>query len=114
MITIGAPTANAGAILCATRLTGKLNGVIASTGPSGNRLINATRLPSDSSVSRRIRSPSKDRHSSAAHLNVDTARAASTFAHFMGFPPSLQIVSAISSPRSFKRVEMCIKASARA
>ena len=31
--TMGAPTASAGATLCATRLRGKLNGVMPSTGP---------------------------------------------------------------------------------
>ena len=31
--TIGAPTASEGATLCATRLSGKLNGVIPRTGP---------------------------------------------------------------------------------
>ena len=31
--TIGAPTASEGATLCATRFSGKLNGVIPSTGP---------------------------------------------------------------------------------
>ena len=35
--TIGAPTASAGATLCATRFSGKLNGVMPSTGPIGNR-----------------------------------------------------------------------------
>jgi hypothetical protein len=36
---IGAPTAIAGATLCATRFNGKLNGVIASTGPYGTRVM---------------------------------------------------------------------------
>ena len=37
LTTIGAPTASDGATLCATRLSGKLNGVMPSTGPIGNR-----------------------------------------------------------------------------
>ena len=36
--TIGHPAAIAGATLCATRLSGKLNGVIPAIGPSGNGL----------------------------------------------------------------------------
>ena len=76
--TTGAPTARAGATLCATRFTGKLNGVIASTGPNGNRRTIPMREPSDSSVSSRNRSPPNRRASSAAHRNVETARATST------------------------------------
>ena len=45
--TIGAPTASEGATLWATRFSGKLNGVIPSTGPIGNRRINPIREPSD-------------------------------------------------------------------
>ena len=35
--TIGLPAASAGATLCATRLSGKLNGVMPAIGPSGTR-----------------------------------------------------------------------------
>ena len=92
--TIGAPTASEGATLCATRLRGKLNGVIPRTGPMGNRRINPTREPSEASVSRRISSSSPRRRTSLAQRNVETARVASTFAHLSGFPPSCAISSA--------------------
>ena len=41
----GLPAASAGATLCATRFSGKLNGVIASTGPIGKRRSRPPRLP---------------------------------------------------------------------
>ena len=41
--TIGAPTAIAGATLCATRFSGKLNGAMPSTGPCGTRRTSAIR-----------------------------------------------------------------------
>ena len=47
LTTIGAPTASAGATLCATRFSGKLNGVIPRTGPSGNRRSSPIRDPRD-------------------------------------------------------------------
>jgi hypothetical protein len=40
---IGAPTASAGATLCATRFSGKLNGAMPSTGPRGTRRTSASR-----------------------------------------------------------------------
>ena len=40
---IGLPAASAGATLCETRLSGKLNGVMPATGPSGTRRTWATR-----------------------------------------------------------------------
>ena len=56
--TIGAPTASAGATLCATRFSGKLNGVIPSIGPIGNWRMIPIREPNAASVSRRISSSS--------------------------------------------------------
>ena len=48
---IGAPTAIAGATLCATKFIGKLNGEIPSTGPCGNRRMIAIRPAVAASVS---------------------------------------------------------------
>ena len=41
--TIGLPVAMAGASLCAARLSGKLNGLIAAIGPIGKRRVMPTR-----------------------------------------------------------------------
>ena len=112
--TIGAPTASAGATLCATRFSGKLNGVMPSTGPIGNRRSSPIREPNAASVSRRISSSSPWRIVSEAHRNVDTARAASTRAHFSGFPPSAAISWAFSSMVSASRREMWSSAVERA
>ena len=74
--TIGAPTAIAGATLCATRLSGKLNGRCPSTGPARHPGHHA-----DPAGRRRRRcpaaaaSPENRRASSAAQRNVDAARA---------------------------------------
>jgi hypothetical protein len=113
--TIGAPTASAGAILCATRFTGKLNGEMPRTGPNANRRKIAARpsMPASAS-SRRNSPPVRDRVSSAAQRNVATARVASIFDHFSGLPPSRAIDSANSSTRSAIRLEMCMSASALA
>ena len=46
LTTIGAPTASEGATLCATRFSGKLNGVMPSTGPIGKRRRMPKREPS--------------------------------------------------------------------
>ena len=106
LTTIGAPTASAGATLCATRFSGKLNGVIPRTGPTGNRRISPIRDPSAASVSRRISSSSPWRITSDAQRNVETARVASTVAHLSGLPPSRAISSAFSSIVSASRFEM--------
>ena len=89
--TIGAPTAIAGATLCATRFSGKLNGVMPSTGPRGTRRTSANRPVPPGSVSRRCSSPENRRASSAAQRNVDTARPTSPRAHFSGLPDSAVI-----------------------
>ena len=104
--TIGAPTARAGATLCATRFSGKLNGVMPSTGPIGNCRTIPIREPNAASVSRRMTSSSPWRSVSDAHRNVETARAASTRAHLRGLPPSAAISSAFSSSVSASRCEM--------
>ena len=94
------PAASAGAILCATRLSGKLKGEIAATTPIGTRSVNAS-LPSPAGeASIGTTSPESLRASTAAIVNVETARCASTRAAFIGFPASAQIVRATSSWRS--------------
>ena len=72
------------------------------------------REPRAASVSRRITSSSPCRIVSEAQRKVETARVASTFAHFNGFPPSFAISSAFSSIVSPSRFEMWSRASARA
>ena len=100
LTTIGAPTATAGAILCATRLSGKLNGEMPSTGPRGKRRTSARRPVAAGSVSRRCTSPLHRRASSAAQRNVETPRATSTADHFSGLPDSAVISAATSSARA--------------
>ena len=88
LITIGAPTASAGAILCATRFTGKLNGVMPMTGPEReppqDRRAAASRPRCRATGTRRPRgAPPRPPTGTST-----TARVASTFAHFSGLPPS--------------------------
>lgn len=110
---IGAPTAIAGATLCATRFSGKLNGAIPSTGPRRTRRTRAIRPVAAGSVSRRCNSPEKRRASSAAQRNVDTARPTSARAHLTGLPFSAVISAATSSARSASRRETWSRAAAR-
>ena len=110
--TIGAPQAMAGATLCATRLSGKLNGEMPSTGPIAKRRTIAMRPSAAASVSRRCSSPENLR-ASAPQRKVDTARATSALAHMIGLPFSALISCAISSDRSAKRRETWSSAAAR-
>ncbi len=98
--TTGHPAAIAGATLCATRLSGKLNGLIAPTTPMGIRSVNASLPSPTSAASIGIISPVRPRASAAANVNVDTARAASARAVLMGLAASSAIVRANSSARS--------------
>ena len=82
---IGLPDAMAGASLCATRLTGKLNGVIPRTGPMGNLRVNATRPSFPAVKSAGVTSPTIRLASSAATRNVSAARVTSLRASRMGF-----------------------------
>ena len=66
--TTAQPAASAGAILCATRLSGKLNGLIAPTIPIGSRSVNAS-LPSPAwAASMGTTSPASLRASTAANV----------------------------------------------
>ncbi len=113
LMMMGAPTANAGATLCATRFNGKLNGVIANTGPRGKRLATATRPAPAGSVSSRCSAPDQRRASSAPHRNVEIARATSTRAQVSGLPLSAVMRAASSSPRSAMRPATWASAVAR-
>src|SRR5262245_3031147 len=97
--TTAQPAARAGAILCATRLSGKLKGEIAATTPIGNRIVNAS-LPSPAcEASIGTISPASVRACAAAIVYVDIARATSTRAAFIGLPASAEIRPAASSAR---------------
>ena len=99
MSTTAQPAASAGAILCATRLSGKLNGEIAPTTPIGTRSVMAS-LPSPAcEPSMGTTSPASLRASTAAIVYVDIARATSTRAAFSGLPASAEISRAASSAR---------------
>src|SRR4051794_29445801 len=111
--TIGAPTAIAGATLWATRLSGKLNGAMPSTGPRGARRTSASRPLAAGSVSSRISSPENRLASSAAHRNVDTALLTSPRDHFSGLPFSAVTRAAYSSARAAMRADTWARASAR-
>ena len=113
LMMIGAPTAIAGATLCAVRFSGKLNGAIPSTGPIGKRRTRAARPAAAGSVSRRWNSPLKRRASSAAHRKVEATRWVSALAHMSGLPFSAVMSRAISSARAVTLVETCMSASAR-
>ena len=72
--TTGHPAAMAGASLWATRFSGKLNGLMAPTTPTGTRRVNAS-LPSPTLLdSIGTTSPESRRASTAAKVNVPTAR----------------------------------------
>jgi hypothetical protein len=77
-----------------------LNGEIAPTIPIGTRMVNASFPAPAGDASIGIISPASFRASTAAMVYVETARAASMRAAFMGFPASAQIVRATSSARS--------------
>ena len=97
--TTAQPAASAGASLCATRLSGKLNGLIAPTTPIGRLSVNAS-LPSPAcEASIGTISPASVRASTAANVYVDIARLASTRAAFIGLPASSEIRRATSSCR---------------
>ena len=111
---IGAPTAMAGATLCALRFSGKLNGAMPSTTPRGKRRVSARRPVPPASVSRRWASPPLNRRaSSVAKRKTETARPTSPRAHLMGLPFSAEISCAISSVRFTRRRATWSSAAAR-
>lgn len=78
--TTGHPAATAGASLWATRLRGKLKGVMASTGPMGTRRTRASRPAPDRYPSRSWATTSGCRATRAASVKVSRQRSASTVA----------------------------------
>ena len=98
--TTAQPAARAGATLWATRLKGKLNGEMAPTTPIGTLSVSAIFPTPAGDASIGTTSPASFRASTAAIVNVEVARAASTRAAFIGFPASAEIVRATSSARS--------------
>ncbi len=97
--TIELPEAIAGASLCAARLSGKLNGLIAAIGPIGKRRVMPTRSFDDAMRSSGMTSPVIRSASSAPSRNVRTARSTSTSASRIGLPAS----AAMSAPSSSRR-----------
>jgi hypothetical protein len=98
--TVVQPAAIAGATLCATKFSGKLNGVMARIGPSAKRRTIPARPAVEACQSSGSHSPPMRVASSAATANVKIARSTSARAARMGFPAS----SAIRSPNSSRRV----------
>ncbi len=97
--TTGHPAAIAGASLCATRLSGKLNGLIAPITPIGMRNVNAS-FPSPAALaSIGTTSPASVRAATAANVKVETQRCASTRAVLIGFAASVAMMRASSSVR---------------
>ena len=91
------PPAMAGPILCATRLSGKLKGVIAATMPHGTRRVNPS-LPTPPGVaSNGTVSPCKSRAASADKSRVSIARPASMRPSANTLPSSRLIRRARSS-----------------
>ena len=101
--TTAQPAASAGAILCATRLSGKLKGEMAPTIPIGSRSVSASFPAPAGDASIGTTSPARRRASTAANVYVDAARCASTLAALSGLPASAEIVWAASSRRSSSR-----------
>ena len=98
--TTGQPAAMAGATLCTTRFSGKLNGAMAPTTPMGTRNVNPS-LPSPGApASSGTISPASLRASAAAKRNVPAARSASTRAVLIGLAASAAMIRANSSRRS--------------
>lgn len=98
--TTGAPTAIAGATLCAVRFSGKLNGVIARTGPMGTRFTTPHRAIDAALTSSGSISPFHASRAAAAAENVAAARSTSVRAALRGLPASRAIVAPSSSRRA--------------
>jgi hypothetical protein len=103
----------AGATLCATRLSGKLNGAMAPTTPIGTRSVKPS-LPSPAApASSGTISPASFRASAAEKENVPAARSASTRAVLIGLAASAAMMRAKSSRRSVRRRAAVSSTSAR-
>ncbi len=111
--TTGQPAAIAGASLCATRLSGKLNGLIAPTMPIGTRSVKPILPVPTSDASSGTTSPASRRASTDANVKVDTARWASTRAVLIGLAASSAMMRANCSVRSASRCAARSRISAR-
>ena len=110
--TTGQPAAIAGATLWATRLSGKLKGLMAPTTPMGMRRVKPS-LPSPGALaSSGTISPTSLRASTAEKTNVPTARSASTRAVRIGFAASSAMIRANSSTRALNRCAAASRISA--
>ena len=94
------PTAIAGATLWAARFSGKLNGLMPSTGPTGKRCVMPRRPLLAGARSSGIVSPIIRSASSAASRKVSAPRSISARASRIGFPASAERSAANSSRRS--------------
>src|SRR3989338_134322 len=90
------PTAKAGAILCAAKLSGKLNGVMQKTTPRGNLFESPTRPAVVGRRSKGSISPPILLHSSSAISKVLYARSTSEYDSLRVFPISEEIERASS------------------
>ena len=99
--------------LCARRLTGALNGVIATTTPTGARNVIAVVPTPRSHPGVGSTSPPKRRHSAAQMAKVSAARTTSPRPSFMGLPSSSASSRAISSTRLLSRPAARSRTSAR-
>ena len=107
------PAATAGPILCAASVSGKLNGVIAATTPTGTRIVKP-RCPAPAGcASSGIPRPANDRASTAEKISVCTQRSASPSACFIGLPFSAEIIAANSSRRACTSMATRSRISAR-
>ena len=98
------PAASAGPTLCATRFSGKLNGVIADDDAERRRGGRSRRVPrrsADASIG--TVSPWIRLASSPANVNVSTLRATSPAAYFQAFPASRAMSVVNSSLRARMR-----------
>ena len=96
------PAARAGPTLCATRLSGKLNGLIAATTPTGTRMVKPYWPVQFVAPSKGIVSPYRRLASSPESSIVCFALSASASPSPMILPSSIEIVRPNSSWRSVK------------
>ncbi|CAB5000833.1 unannotated protein [freshwater metagenome] len=98
--TTAQPAAIAGPTLCTTRLSGKLNGEIAPTTPTGTLSVNPILPPPTAAASSGTVSPVSVRATALENWKVAIARSASPRAVLIGFADSRAMAIAKSSLRS--------------
>ena len=107
------PAASAGPTLWATRLRGKLNGLIAATTPHGTRRVNPSWPVQVGAPSSGTTSPDRRFASSAEPVMVWMARSASPRPSPMILPSSMVMVRPRSSTRSLMRPTARVRISYR-